>query len=359
MMGKNQYLRLGYHFLFWGLFLVYRLSTTITEQSLVGDYWWGDEKILVLLWVEVLFKALFAYGLIYFLVPKFLDTRNYLFFGMATLGWLYLVYTWYVAAHFYYLEHIYDIYMSWNNQLMSSMYQRLTTLGFLLSTFSNFLFPAIILGAIKFYKRKMLLSKVEEEKNKMELKALRNQLNPHFLFNTLNNLYTLALKKDDRTPDVISTLSSILDHILYKSNQHWVPLAQEVKLLQDYINLERLRYGSDRLKLTFERKGEINPPIAPLILLTLIENAFKHGVKNEIDQAEIKLALSTDEKQINFSISNTKPKARELKEEKSSKIGLENIRKQLNLIYPNRHNIHISDEAYSYQVDLQIIHKDA
>lgn len=357
MIGKVKYLRLGYHLLFWSLFLVYRLTTTTTEQSLVGDYWWGDGKILVLLTVEVLFKALFAYGFIYFLVPRFLDSKKYLYFGLATLGWLYWVYALYVAAHFYYLEHIYDIYMTWNNRDMSTMYMRLTTIGFLLSTFSNFLFPAIILGAIKFYKRKMMLSKVEEEKNKMELKALRNQLNPHFLFNTLNNLYTLALKKDDRTPQVISTLSSILDHILYKSDRNSVPLEQEVKLLEDYISLEKLRYGRDRLNIVFEKEGLNNPPIAPLILLTLVENAFKHGVKNEIDQAEIKISLQTDERQINFCVLNSIPKASGAHQGKPSKIGLENIRKQLDLIYPNRHRISISDQTHSYHVELRIIYK--
>ena len=122
----------------------------------------------------------------------------------------------------------------------------------------------------------------------MELKVLKNQLNPHFLFNTLNNLYALTLKKDDKAPEVIAKLSEILDFVLYRCNDDFVCMEKEIKLLENYISLEKLRYSENRLAISFTKDIQENSKISPLILLTFVENAFKHGVINETEKAMIR-----------------------------------------------------------------------
>ena len=141
----------------------------------------------------------------------------------------------------------------------------------------------------------------------MELKTLKNQLNPHFLFNTLNNLYTLALKKDDKAPEVIAKLSEILDFVLYRCNEDYVSVEKEITLIENYIALEKLRYNEDRLDILFTKNIEVSNKISPLIILTFIENAFKHGVINETQKATIRLNLKSKTQHIIFSIENTKP----------------------------------------------------
>ena len=148
------------------------------------------------------------------------------------------------------------------------------------------MFPTVILTIFNYYKEQKEVANLLEKKKTNELDALKNQLNPHFLFNTLNNLYVLALKKSDKTPEVIAKLSEILDYILYRCKNAFVPLKNEINLLHNYIALEKVRYNK-RVDVTFNESIENNVQIAPLLLLTFLENAFKHGVSQEINKAKI------------------------------------------------------------------------
>jgi len=321
---------------------------------LIGDYWWGDWKIVYLLFIEVIFKALFAYGFIYYIVPKFIDTKQYFRFGVSALIWWYIVIILYVALHFYHLEHIFTIHLWWDKEAMTSMLDRMTNLGFLLSMVSTFIFPSLILGTIKFYKNQMMLSKIEEEKNKMELKVLKNQLNPHFLFNTLNNLYSSVVTNSPKAPDMILRLSGILDYALYKSQKKEVPLQEEVDVIENFIELEKVRYG-ERLEVSFESSGNLSIPISPLLLLSFVENAFKHGASGDIDNPQIKIDIKEENKNILFKVWNTKSQHQGgLTDAHKEGIGLSNTRRQLNLIYPERHELEIKDEAKSFGISLVI-----
>ncbi|OXA98610.1 hypothetical protein B0A75_14290 [Flavobacterium oncorhynchi] len=213
-------------------------------------------------------------------------------------------------------------------------------------------FPASVIGLIRFYKNQQHLSKVEEEKKSMELKTLKNQLNPHFLFNTLNNLYTLTLKKDDKAPEVIAKLSEILDFVLYRCNEDYVSIEKEIALIENYIALEKLRYSENRLDISFTKDIQESNKISPLIVLTFIENAFKHGVINETEKASIRLKLESKKQQIIFSIENTKPQNDFAAISNKSKIGLINVRKQLDLLYPKKHKIEIRETQTHYTAKL-------
>ena len=167
-------------------------------------------------------------------------------------------------------------------------------------------------------------------------------------------MYALALKKSDQTPEVIAKLSEILDYILYRCNENFVYLANEVTLLKNYIDLEKVRYGK-RVIVEFDHEIQGDVKIAPLLLLTFLENAFKHGVSQEINVAKIKIELSEDDNGILFQIENTTSlhKANSHHKDRAA-IGLQNINKQLDLLYPNNHTLAIDEQKEKYKVTLKL-----
>ena len=186
---------------------------------------------------------------------------------------------------------------------------------------------------------------------------MRNQLNPHFLFNTLNNIYALALEKSDKTPEVIERLSDILDYILYRCKESYVPVQKEIELIENYLSLEGIRYGN-RVTVDFDYKVEQQVEIAPLLLLTFVENAFKHGVTQELKKAKIDISLTTDDSGILFSIYNSKPGKTLAKNPGDEKpLGLKNVEQQLELLYPDSHELKLSDKEDRYEVTLRLKRK--
>lgn len=190
-----------------------------------------------------------------------------------------------------------------------------------------------------------------------ELKFLKGQLHPHFLFNALNNLYALSLDKAPQTPDIILGLSNILRYVLYECTAELVPLKRDIEVLNDYIELEKLRY-EDRLELNVvmnQPAGDIK--IVPLLMLPLVENAFKHGAAETTGMPWINIELSVSGNQLTFRISNSKPEstAGHYKEEKPiGEIGMLNLRKRLEHAYPARHTFHYFDESDCFIAELYI-----
>jgi LytS/YehU family sensor histidine kinase len=191
---------------------------------------------------------------------------------------------------------------------------------------------------------------LEKQKVEAELKLLKTQLNPHFLFNTLNNIYALALMNSTVTAGAIGRLSEILDYILYRCDNMYVPLSGEIALLNNYIGLEKLRYD-DRLKVNFKPHLEQDIEIAPLILLSIVENAFKHGAGNDIGEPVIDIELKTEHRCFAFTVSNSfQPKTIA----SSSRIGLPNLKQQLELIYQGKHELAITQTEFLFMVKLTI-----
>lgn len=198
------------------------------------------------------------------------------------------------------------------------------------------------------------IHQLEKEKITTELKFLKAQLNPHFLFNTLNNLYSFVVNGSPKAPDMILRLSGILDYVLYRSQQKEVALREEVATIEHFIALEKIRYG-DRLEVSFAKEGSMLAPISPLLLLSSVENAFKHGASGDIDNPKIKIELLEKNNSIHFSVWNTKSKYQgELNDAYKEGIGLSNIKRQLNLIYPERHQLIIEDRTNVFTVSLII-----
>ena len=188
-----------------------------------------------------------------------------------------------------------------------------------------------------------------------ELRFLKSQINPHFLFNTLNNLYALTLKKSDKAPEIVIKLSEMMRYMLYECNEKSVLLSKEVNYLKNYLDLERLRQGKN-VEIRFDIKGNIGDlQIAPLMFIPFLENSFKHGLNNHISKGFVDIRLNVEEKNIHFYIENSKPDSLPIQDHRrSGGIGLVNIHRRLNLLYPNQYQLEIDDNPNSYAVNLQI-----
>ncbi|KIO78564.1 membrane protein [Pedobacter lusitanus] len=191
---------------------------------------------------------------------------------------------------------------------------------------------------------------LETEKKDMELQFLKSQLNPHFLFNSLNNIYSLAYQKSDKTADAILKLSEIMRYMIYESNDSWVALSKEIEYVQSYIELQKLRFKNGAaVEMTLN--GEINDQqIIPLILISFVENAFKHGVAND-PKDPIRINIIANQKILHFSITNKKSNGNK---DEVGGVGLNNVERRLQLLYPERYKLNIVNSATHYTSELML-----
>jgi two-component system LytT family sensor kinase len=196
---------------------------------------------------------------------------------------------------------------------------------------------------------------LEKQTMQSELRFLKSQINPHFLFNTLNNLYALTLKKSEKAPEIVLKLSEMMRYMLYECNEKYVPLSKEVAYMQNYIELEKLRQGKGA-DMSFEIHGEIrDQKITPLLLIPFIENSFKHGVKNTLQDGFVHITMIVEEQFLQFEVINSKPAlAPKNEHNKSGGIGLVNVQRRLNLIYPDKYELQVNNTPNTYQIILTL-----
>jgi LytS/YehU family sensor histidine kinase len=193
-----------------------------------------------------------------------------------------------------------------------------------------------------------------EAKAQSDLELLKRQLHPHFLFNTLNNIYSLSLKNSDLTGDSILKLSKLLEYLVYQSGEKEVLLADEMDLVKNYIALEKLRYGNE-LQVKLEIKGLVNQlKTAPLIVLPFVENCFKHGGKNENGVFWININVKGYEQLLTIFIENSKSKKKKIGKVRPSGVGLSNIADRLELLYPGKHKLDIEESMDFYSIKLEL-----
>jgi len=191
---------------------------------------------------------------------------------------------------------------------------------------------------------------LENQRLTAELSFLRSQINPHFLFNSLNSIYSLAYQRSEATPEAILKLSEIMRYMLYECNDNKVELGKELQYLQNYIDLQRIRLGN-RAFVDFEVNGLINnQQIVPLLLISFIENAFKHGVANNPD-TPIFIRMDVKPDHLNFKIVNKK---HSFNKDDAGGIGLNNVKRRLDILYPGKYVLNIINEADSYNCELSL-----
>jgi len=199
------------------------------------------------------------------------------------------------------------------------------------------------------------LMRAEKEKINNELLALRSQINPHFLFNSLNSIYSLALNKSGKTPAAILKISDLMRYMLYQANEDNVPLKNELHFLENYFELQKLR-SDDQTEITLNITGEIKKQkIAPLLFLPFVENSFKHGVKGDPEGGFTRVNVNVMDKEVQMDVINNKGKIDKVEKGDFQGIGLQNARRRLELLYPQRHTLSISDLGDSFEVKLKIV----
>ncbi len=339
--------RILIHGVFW-VFVVFGLAY---HGSLFGGNL-KDNSINMMALLPV--QMIAAYALVYYQIPQWFNKGRYLIFIVSLLALAYLL----SALGRLSVIHIAQPLIGMET-LNESIGEILMDKVYLIKVFTTSVYiPAFSLYFLKMTKERFMqqnqLIMLEKERQKNELDFLKAQMNPHFLFNTLNNIYSLSRNKSEQTPEMILKLSEILDYTIYECNEATVPILKEWALIENYVDLETLRYSDQLTILLEEHIGDKETRVAPLILISLVENAFKYSLKRVVGVPVIKVMLQVEDSLLNFEVFNSKAENTPETQEKGRGIGVRNMKRQLELQYPNRYTIDVEDKPDSYKVRLTI-----
>jgi len=343
--------RIGYHFLFWIVITVsYDLFSVVVRGGELG------KTLLVDLLFYMPTDILSVYVVLYALIPHFLLKKKYMSFGFLSVVWIGFL-TVFIALPIQYLGwtevlnykmRIPEFYPFFKRQIVE-----VVTLKFMITGIALAIKIAKIWLATQLRQQKLIKEKLETELKlrEAELRFLKSQINPHFLFNALNNLYSLTLSKSDKAPEVVLKISALLDYVLYECNVPLISLDRETDSIRNYIDLQKIRYGT-RTNIEFNLQGDTAAvQIAPLLILPLVENAFKHGLDKTIGSGFVRIKISVENKELNIKVENS------LNGENNHEgegIGIKNLRKRLELQYPNQHTILLNETENEFVAELQI-----
>jgi two-component system sensor histidine kinase AlgZ len=296
---------------------------------------------------HIAFMASVSYLNYFIWLPRFLKHKSLLRYIVEfTLPFVFIV-----TLHILFKRFLYSEFIEQGKGFMSSG-------KFIFQHVAVTLFIVIFVGMLKFvedwFKIEANKKELENEKLSSELRFLKAQINPHFLFNTLNNLYYLATVNSPNTTSVIEKLSQMMRYMLYESNHPLVPLEKELDYMENYISLEKLRLDN-QVPIIFELIGNPeNVKIVPLIFITFLENAFKHGVSNNYKGSFVNVCVEINPEKIDYTVKNSKlPKENILTK---SGIGLQNVNRRLELSYPEKYilNKYETDEVYEVHLTIEI-----
>ena len=295
----------------------------------------------------VMFITVLNFILFEFTLPFIKLTLKWVLIGFLLIASLLVFYTFGLYAWRYFWIQA-DVYTSFipdtsllNDVLVHSQF-----------SFTYLFFFTIVRHIYNYIKLKQATQKLRIEKQAAELNYLKSQTNPHFLFNTLNNIYSLARDKNDLAPESILRLSKILRFMLYETGGSFIAVEQELKIMDDYIALEKLRYD-ESLFLNFNYDVEdMKQAIPPLLLIPLVENAFKHGASETRNRPFVDIHLSIAQKQLEFRVKNS-TEAFTGDEHVTENIGLSNLRRQLELLYTD-YNLAVQQNGSDFTSVLKI-----
>lgn len=336
-MRKTKLYHIIFHFLFWLLYFLAFYAISAKYKLNAG--------IPYSTFITTTVQIVLVYFIRYFLFRKYYQNGRPMLFLLLAL-----------SSILYFIPVVWMITMIVFN--INVTFSRLFTLDIILTYIVTLVIVFISVSItllLEKERKKNELAHYEREKKEMELFALKNQIDSHFLFNTLNNIYGLALKKSDLAPRGILLLSEILSFVIYETKNDYYPLSKEIQLINNYIELEKMRY-SDSFNIDFDINDISEDSfITPLILFTFLENSFKHGVSKTMHNPWVKIRLKSGVSEIFFEIENSVPGKSDSPSQDGNKgIGLENIRRRLALLYPQMHRLITRRDENSFYAGLTL-----
>lgn len=339
----ERYLR---HITFWVgqcVFWIFWATGFFVEISLWNYIEWNFKNHCYFI-----FDICYTYFVVYYLTPKYLITQKYFKFGISI----------FILTVFTYA--LFVFYLFWLND--TTNLPKTEQLRFTWFFTMHFIFSGPLTICAMFLTSKMLknyYAKMEEkstlikETSNAELQLLKAQIHPHFLFNTLNNIYSFNLNKSPQTAGLVIKLSDTLKYMINDCQAELVPVEKEIKMIQDYMGLEKVRYG-ERLTMDTEINGDYqNQLIAPLLLIPFVENCFKHGTSKMLEHPWLKMHILIQIGTLHFKISNSNPPIH-VPSTGVKGIGLKNVQKRLQLLYPGEHHLEINADEHFYHVELRV-----
>ncbi len=334
--------RWAYHSLFW---LVLSMYNILYFGFLLNNY----TQAVFEYSVKFPFYFILVYGNIYYLIPRFLLTGKYfqyfVFLVLSTLLSVAVIQT--------LINHLILINYCPVGYHPNVLFDPKPTAKRMFDTFSVLGVTSGLKLTKDWIDNQEKIKELEGQSVKNELEFLKSQIQPHFFFNTLNNLYSLTIKKSDLAPEVVVKLSGLMSYMLYESDSHETTLKKEIEHIQNYLDLESLRFGK-RLNLDFQIEGSIEQrKLAPLLLLPFIENAFKHGTSHETGVLDLKITLKILNGKLLFVVVN--PRFDNSSNRKKHKgLGLKNVQRRLALLYGNNYELNIQPTEKQYFISLFI-----
>ena len=328
------------HTLYWAFYLVFFATAWASQDQQLARNYLAEM-------IRLPAKMLLVYWIIYFLFPHYLYQGKIWKFILFFLGSVFAVA---IVQRFEDNYIILDsFYPDWE-QL--PIFDPLVIIRTAVDLGSVLAIPVIVKVVEYLSRIQQREQTMAREKLEAELRLLKNQVQPHFLFNTLNSLYALTLKKSDKAPDIILRLSDLLRYMLYETNASQVALEKEVECIKSFIELEKIRYGS-RIDLSFNLWGEPDgKTIAPMLVLPFIENSFKHSTRGFEEGAWITIELGIRAEELVLKVENSLFAETGIQNSVEGGIGLQNVRRRLDLLYPNRYRLNINPGEDSYEVFL-------
>ncbi len=333
------------HFLYW-----------VSMILISSINWWAYNVSFLTEIVYNLFLILICISIVYFnfyfLIPKYLLKRRIFVFACCFFFSIFIGTFILRVLLFYAMPFLFPEVKNFSFATKSLLNVQYFTFYYA-SLIPIIAFSFLIKLGKMWYQKELTSRLLRQEKLDAELKFLKNQINPHFFFNTLNNLYALTLKKSDAAPEVVMGLSSLMDYLLHESNVPFISLEKEIKILKDYNSLEKIRHDKS-FNISFHITGDSSEyKVAPLLFLPFVENAFKHGNSEGEELSWVNIEIELEGNYIIFKVENSKPSIA-ISSVHTSGIGLQNVQKRLDILYKDRHSLQFFDEADTFLVVLKI-----
>lgn len=337
-MPLNRIIRISIHIFFWFcawffFFFYYKRYSEVNIYTFVASL------------INLVVAIATVYTFNYYLIPQILlknQRKKFIAFAFVSI------------VLFFYIQLLLTLFLV--VKLLNANHRLFPEMIDVVMLFFNMFFIVFVAISIKFYKRWSAKDyqeqKIQKEKVEAELQMLKTQINPHFLFNTLNSIYVLAMKKSEQTASTVMKLSDMLDYILYKIDSPKIAISNEVQILKDYIELEKIRF-TDRVNLDFSTSFiSKDIQIPPMLIIPFVENAFKHGVAKSMEKSWIEISVKEVGQMLNVEVSNSINQSPA--KSKTGGIGILNVKKRLNILYSDHYNLDIFEKNNRYDVFLSI-----